>query len=125
MDAVTFQTFLKSHNACAPGYNFAAGKSLLTFWESCERPDWMLWVLHHLRNTAGYPNVSQIVGICKTAFLGLNASCSQIFIAHLKDYEQNSESTMPMSFDPDLLDDGTFGGFAIAAGVLRSELRVV
>src|SRR5574341_753268 len=40
---------LEKHSPCKDGLEFARShKTMQAAWDACERPDWMLWLLHHL-----------------------------------------------------------------------------
>jgi hypothetical protein len=40
-----FQRWLAARDACYPAREWVAGKTFAAAWDSCERPDWMLWLL--------------------------------------------------------------------------------
>ena len=44
------ETFLKEHDACRQGADFARKyKTLAEAWDACERPDWLLWAYQRSR----------------------------------------------------------------------------
>jgi len=42
--------YLKSINACSDAIKWAEGKDLKTAWETCQRGDWMIWLLINTDN---------------------------------------------------------------------------
>ena len=40
----TLKKFLKNHNACEAGFEFAKGLTLEQFLNTCDRGDWILWI---------------------------------------------------------------------------------
>jgi hypothetical protein len=50
-ESVKFAEWLKNHNACSSSYTETRGKSLSEWWDSTERPEWMVWVLRRLSET--------------------------------------------------------------------------
>ena len=42
--------YLKSINACSDAIKWAEGKDLKTAWETCQRGDWMIWLLTNSDN---------------------------------------------------------------------------
>jgi hypothetical protein len=44
MNSKTLQKKLKSLYACTEATKWAKGKDLETFWQTCERADWLLWL---------------------------------------------------------------------------------
>ncbi len=49
-DAVGFSNWLFAEGACSEAIAWAHGKDLATAWTTCERGDWLWWLLHR----AGY-----------------------------------------------------------------------
>ena len=41
---MTFKEYLESMNACQEAIDWAGGKTLDEAWQTCDRPDWMLWL---------------------------------------------------------------------------------
>ena len=39
-----FEKWYTDNGACQDGKDFAKGKTLKKVWETCERPDWMMWL---------------------------------------------------------------------------------
>ena len=50
MNALQFAEYLKSINACDPACKWQEGKDLETVWNTCERGDWMIWLLVNSEN---------------------------------------------------------------------------
>ena len=50
MNALQFAEYLKSINACDPACEWQDGKDLETVWNTCERGDWMIWLLVNSEN---------------------------------------------------------------------------
>ena len=44
---MAFAKWLLDEGACAEARVWQEGKSLVTVWESCERGDWLEWLLSH------------------------------------------------------------------------------
>ena len=44
-DAQAFTKWLGDENACSEALQWQAGKTLTQTWESCERGDWLEWLL--------------------------------------------------------------------------------
>ena len=44
-----FKQYLESRGACQDAVDWAGGKTLDDCWQTCDRPDWMLWLYE--RNT--------------------------------------------------------------------------
>ena len=47
IEAMDFAVWLLDEGACSEARVWQEGKSLLTVWESCERGDWLEWLLSH------------------------------------------------------------------------------
>ena len=47
--------------ACNEAVEWARGKFLIEAWETCERADWMLWLVGHMCGTDGWPTRQDIV----------------------------------------------------------------
>ena len=45
LDAAAFQRWLHQHDACQEARTWAAGKDFATAWATCDRGDWLLWLL--------------------------------------------------------------------------------
>jgi len=41
---MNFKQYLESINACQEAIDWAGGKTLDEAWQTCDRPDWMLWL---------------------------------------------------------------------------------
>ena len=50
MNALQFAEYLKSIDACDPACKWQEGKDLETVWNTCERGDWMIWLLVNSEN---------------------------------------------------------------------------
>ena len=61
MNAQQLHRFLKSLGACAEAVEWSKDKSLAEAWSSCERADWMLWLLGKRIGEKGWPDRKQIV----------------------------------------------------------------
>jgi hypothetical protein len=58
-----FETLLNNLCACSPAKEWAKGKDLATVWATCERGDWMLWLLEKMAEKPGWLTRKQVVGI--------------------------------------------------------------
>lgn len=47
MNAEQFYDFCKSKNACEEVLKWITSKSLDEFWQTCERGDWMMWLIYN------------------------------------------------------------------------------
>ncbi len=45
-EADAFSAWLEENNACAEARSWASGKSLPEIWQTCERGDWLEWLLN-------------------------------------------------------------------------------
>ena len=64
MNATQFARLLRSKGACSEAREWAKGKDLQTVWATCERGDWMLWLLGKMCETKGWPDRKQLVLAC-------------------------------------------------------------
>ena len=64
MNATQFARLLRSKGACSEARESAKGKDLETVWATCERGDWMLWLLGKMCETKGWPDRKQLVLSC-------------------------------------------------------------
>jgi hypothetical protein len=55
MDKVEFDKLLSKLCACREAREWADGKSLAVAWKTCERADWMLWLLAKMADKKGWP----------------------------------------------------------------------
>ncbi len=44
----SFRSYLTRHGACGPALDWLGKKSMRTAWQTCERFDWMIWLLNML-----------------------------------------------------------------------------
>lgn len=61
MDAKQFSDLCRSLGACSEGREWIKGKSLQEFWDTCERADWMLWLLGKQLGKKGWPDRKTLV----------------------------------------------------------------
>lgn len=54
-----FQIFLLKHAACIQGRSFCRGKTVEEFWATCDRADWMRWLLARVAGKPGNLTYSQ------------------------------------------------------------------
>jgi hypothetical protein len=48
VNAKRFYQWLLMHDACRGGLAFAEGRTPRNAWQHCDRPDWLLWLLHEI-----------------------------------------------------------------------------
>jgi hypothetical protein len=63
LDAKEFMKLLTSLYACNEAKAWAEDKDLLTVWETCERGDWMLWLLGKMADKPSWLTRKEVVGI--------------------------------------------------------------
>src|ERR1035437_9584353 len=61
MNAEQFTKLCRKHGACAEGIAWIKGKSLAEFWKTCDRADWMLWIVGRMAGEKGWPTRQDIV----------------------------------------------------------------
>lgn len=129
--ASEFKDWVHAHGACKPGADYGAGKSLSEFWATCERPDWMLWVLHHLRNDAGYPNagdIDKLLALCAAKAIEdttCNPNWPEACRLHGEYYSDHISETLPMTLNEDCVAAGYFGVLNALANELRANVQVM
>jgi len=73
MNAEELRRELKLLGACKEGLEWSRGKSLAEAWATCERADWMLWLLAQKLGTPGWPDHKQLVLLaCRCAETSLS-----------------------------------------------------
>ena len=50
MNSQQFTEYLKSIDACTTAIEWQEGKAIETVWNTCERGDWMIWLLVNSKN---------------------------------------------------------------------------
>jgi hypothetical protein len=67
-----FDELLVSLGACEDAREWAKGKSFADVWNTCERSDWLLWLLAKMKDKPGWATHKQIVSAaCDCAELSL------------------------------------------------------
>jgi hypothetical protein len=61
MTATEFTKLCSSKGACPEGMAWIKGKSFAKFWKTCERADWMLWIVGRMAGENGWPTHQDIV----------------------------------------------------------------
>ena len=61
MNAEQFTNLCRKHGACRKGLDWIKGKSLAEFWQTCDRADWMLWIVGRMAGEKGWPTRQDIV----------------------------------------------------------------
>ena len=56
-----FKLLLTSLHACSGAVSWADGKTLKQAWRTCERADWMLWLVGRMKDKQGWPTHQQVV----------------------------------------------------------------
>lgn len=65
---MTFAEWVKSKRACEDAYKAHAHQTEQEFWDTCERGDWMLWVVKNKYPGVGWPDHKTLVLIsCQIA----------------------------------------------------------
>ena len=63
LNAKEFAELLASLDACNEAKGWAEDKDLLTVWSTCERGDWMLWLLGKMADKPGWLTRKEVVSI--------------------------------------------------------------
>ena len=72
MNATKMATLLRDLGACSPARDWAKGKTLEQIWITCERADWLLWLIGKMCGKKGWPDRKAIVLVaCDCAELAL------------------------------------------------------
>ena len=128
VDIPNFPAWIADADACAAGAAWVGVMDFATFWTTCPRPDWMLWVLHNamLQSLAGFPaSRADVVGIANAA---INLSTSPYqggLFAHVAFYSNQTDLVdVPMVLDDDLFNGGAFGNISAVADSVRSAVSV-
>jgi len=61
MTKLEFKKLLTSLGACEDATEWAKGKDLKTVWETCERGDWLLWLIGNMIDKPNWPTRQQLV----------------------------------------------------------------
>lgn len=61
MTKLEFKKLLTSLGACEDATEWAKGKDLKTVWETCERGDWLLWLIGNMMDKPNWPTRQQLV----------------------------------------------------------------
>jgi hypothetical protein len=61
LNAKQFSDLCRSLGACQEGQEWIKGKSLDEFWQTCDRADWMLWILGKQIGKKGWPDRKTLV----------------------------------------------------------------
>jgi hypothetical protein len=73
MNATKFYEFCRSKDACEAGLKWIEGKSLAEFWQTCERADWMIWLVWNMAGEEGWPTIRD----AHVALLGYEAEMNR------------------------------------------------
>jgi hypothetical protein len=72
MSAADFAKLLRKISACEEACEWAKGKTLAEVWATCERGDWMLWLVGYMNGKKGWATQQQVVlAACDCAELSL------------------------------------------------------
>ena len=72
MNATEMAKLLRDLGACSPARDWAKGKTLEQIWITCERADWLLWLIGKMCGKKGWPDRKAIVLVaCDCAELAL------------------------------------------------------
>ena len=61
LDAKEMRFLLVKLDACKEAREWAADKSLAEIWQTCERGDWLLWLLGRMTDAGGWPTHQKVV----------------------------------------------------------------
>ena len=61
MDAKQFEDLLHELGACSSAVEWAHGKTLHVVWNTCNRGDWLLWLVGKMADKNGWPTRKQLV----------------------------------------------------------------
>lgn len=61
MNSQEFSNLLRSVRACDSAREWAEGKDLATVWATCERGDWLLWLVGRMADNPGWATRKQVV----------------------------------------------------------------
>lgn len=131
MDAFEFGVLLINKGACKEGADGARGKSLKEFWETCERPDWMLWVVDQMKDTSGWPiqaDINRTLDLCMEEMSRDTSISPEIYRScrmHASYYKKDPATTYPIILNEELASSsGYFGDLKKVADVVRANLAV-
>src|ERR1017187_8866143 len=63
-----FKKLCRSLGACEKGYDSIGTQSLNKSWQSCQRADWMLWLVSKMADKPNWPTRKQgVLGACACA----------------------------------------------------------
>jgi hypothetical protein len=72
MNAVEFRKLLVSLGACSDAMMWSEDKNFATVWDTCERVDWLLWLVGKMADKPGWPSRKQVVlAACACAEMAL------------------------------------------------------
>lgn len=63
IEAKDFEKLLHDLRACKPAKEWAQGKDLTEVWSTCERVDWMFWLLEKMADKSDWLTRKEIVSI--------------------------------------------------------------
>jgi hypothetical protein len=73
MNAAEFSALLADLDACFEAREWAKGKNLRVVWQTCDRADWLLWLVGRMEGIEGWPDRKAIVAVaCDCAELALS-----------------------------------------------------
>ena len=61
MNATQFEVLLYQLRACSEAIKWAQGKDPQTFWDTCPRADWLLWLVGRMVDKEGWPTRKEVV----------------------------------------------------------------
>lgn len=116
-----FSQWLRDLSACQPALDWVADKDFTTVWQSCDRPDWLLWILYNAekQNIIGFPDKATIVQLATGAILAMNTEHSEELITYLNKYALGSPN-LPMVVSDQCLENGYFGNAKAGADFIRN-----
>jgi len=77
LTAAEVAVLLRTLHACPGAREWADGKDLRTIWTTCERGDWLLWLLRKMVGTKGWPELPQVISAC--------CDCADLARLYIKD----------------------------------------
>jgi hypothetical protein len=127
MSAEELRLLLISLGACQQGLDGTVGQSLAEVWATCQRPDWLLWLVHNMAGKSGWPSPAQVIEALHACIEAMRAESSpeQIgaYSAHMNEYVLRG-AVAPLILSEDLVISGYFGGLKAGADAVRNNLKV-
>lgn len=122
MNANEFRELLRKFNACVSGLDGTSGLGYPEVWNTCKRPDWMLWLADKMIGTPEWPTRQEIADTA-LRIADTMSQDSESCRLHAEQYAIGANTT-PMILDHDLVASGYFGDLTRQADMVRDLLKV-